>query len=80
MENLEIIAKETLDGGKYITSIEIAELTGKMHKHVMEAIRKMESAWEEARFLSRLELFGTFYRYAPLGSYPSAGQLLGGRV
>ena len=28
-----------------MTSLEIAELTGKQHKHVMEAIRKMESAW-----------------------------------
>ena len=28
-----------------ITSLEIAELTGKQHCHVMEAIRKMESAW-----------------------------------
>lgn len=49
MENLEIIAKETLDGGKYITSIEIAELTGKMHKDVMKAIRNMEPAWESER-------------------------------
>ena len=32
-----------------ITSIEIAELTGKMHKHVMEAIRKMKPAWESER-------------------------------
>ena len=30
-----------------ITSLEIAELTGKQHKHVMEAIRKMEPAWEK---------------------------------
>ena len=30
-----------------MTSLEIAELTGKMHKHVMEAIRKMEPAWEK---------------------------------
>ena len=28
-----------------MTSLEIAELTGKQHCHVMEAIRKMESAW-----------------------------------
>ena len=28
-----------------MTSLEIAELTGKQHKHVMEAIRKMEPAW-----------------------------------
>ena len=27
-----------------MTSLEIAELTGKQHKHVMEAIRKMETA------------------------------------
>ena len=30
-----------------MTSLEIAELTGKQHKHVMEAIRKMETAWEK---------------------------------
>ena len=28
-----------------MTSLEIAELTGKQHCHVMEAIRKMEPAW-----------------------------------
>ncbi len=28
-----------------MTSLEIAQVTGKMHKHVMEAIRKMEPAW-----------------------------------
>lgn len=47
--NTEIIAQETLNRGEYITSIEIAELTGKQHKHVMEAIRKMESSWESER-------------------------------
>jgi len=30
---------------QYMTSLEIAELTGKQHYHVMEAIRKMEPAW-----------------------------------
>jgi hypothetical protein len=30
-----------------MTSLEIAELTGKNHFHVMEAIRKMELAWEK---------------------------------
>ena len=30
-----------------MTALEIAELTGKQHKHVMEAIRKMEPAWEK---------------------------------
>ena len=29
-----------------MTSLEIAELTGKQHKEVMKAIRNMESAWE----------------------------------
>ncbi len=45
----EIIAREALDNTKYITSIEIAELTGKMHKDVMKAIRNMEPAWESER-------------------------------
>ena len=30
-----------------MTSLEIAELTGKQHFHVMEAIRKMEPAWRK---------------------------------
>ena len=30
-----------------MSSREIAELTGKMHKHVLEAIRTMEPAWKE---------------------------------
>ena len=49
--NTEIIAQETLNRGEYITSIEIAELTGKQHKNVMQAIRNMEPAWEAERGL-----------------------------
>ena len=30
-----------------MTSLEIAQLTGKQHKHLMEAIRKMEPTWEK---------------------------------
>ena len=30
-----------------MTSLEIAELTGKQHNHVMRDIRNMESAWEK---------------------------------
>ena len=30
-----------------MTSIEIAEVTGKQHKDVMRAIRNMESAWKK---------------------------------
>ena len=35
------------DQPQCMTSLEIAELTGKQHFHVMEAIRKMEPAWEK---------------------------------
>jgi phage regulator Rha-like protein len=35
------------DQPQRMTSLEIAELTGKQHFHVMEAIRKMEPAWEK---------------------------------
>ena len=38
-----------VDGEQRMTSVEIAELTGKQHKHVMEAIRKMEPAWENVQ-------------------------------
>ena len=34
-----------------MTSLEIAELTGKQHKNVMQAIRKMEPAWEKVNGL-----------------------------
>ena len=34
-----------VNDNQYMTSLEIAELTGKQHCHVMEAIRKMEPAW-----------------------------------
>ena len=34
-----------------ITSLEIAELTGKQHKNLMQAIRKMEPAWEKVQGL-----------------------------
>ena len=48
-----------------MTSLEIAELTGKQHKHVMEAVRKMEPAW--------VSIAGSNFR---LGSYKDAnGQL-----
>ena len=32
-----------------MTSLEIAEVAGKQHRHVLEAIRKMEAAWEKVR-------------------------------
>ena len=35
------------DKPQTMTSLEIAELTGKQHKNVMRAIRNMEPAWEK---------------------------------
>ena len=35
-----------------MTSLEIAELTGKQHKNVMQAIRNMEPAWEKVNGLN----------------------------
>lgn len=51
----EIARKET------ITSLEIAEVTGKRHSDVLEAIRNMESAWARVA-----------QRKFPLGSYKDA--------
>ncbi len=39
IQNLSVMNAQSM------TSLEIAQVTGKMHKHVMEAIRKMEPAW-----------------------------------
>ncbi len=38
---------DTLTTGQRMTSLEIAEVTGKQHKNVMQAIRNMEPAWEK---------------------------------
>ena len=58
-------SNNTQTGEPQMTSLEIAQLTGKQHKHVMEAIRKMEPAWET--------IAGSNFR---LGSYEDAnGQL-----
>ena len=40
---INIIQKEQSE--QTMTSLEIAELTGKQHKNVMQAIRNMEPAW-----------------------------------
>ena len=37
----QIVGNDT----QHMTSLEIAELTGKQHKDVLKAIRKMEPAW-----------------------------------
>ena len=70
LNNMEatIISLQTTHVGndnQHMTSLEIAEVTGKQHKHVMEAIRKMEPAW--------VQVAGSNFR---LGSYKDAnGQL-----
>lgn len=46
MEN-QIVTMEMVNDGQHITSLEIAELTGKAHNHVMRDIRNMEPAWEK---------------------------------
>lgn len=51
----DVIKKETM------TSLEIAEVTGKRHSDVLEAIRNMEPAWEKVA-----------QRKFPLGSYKDA--------
>lgn len=42
MNDMQII---TSSGMETMTSLQIAEITGKLHKDVLEAIRNMESAW-----------------------------------
>ena len=39
--------KDLINNTERMTSIEIAEVTGKQHKNVMQAIRNMEPAWEK---------------------------------
>ena len=39
------VGNDTQETIQHMTSLEIAELTGKQHKNVMQAIRNMEPAW-----------------------------------
>ena len=39
--------QDLINNVERMTSIEIAEVTGKQHKNVMQAIRNMEPAWEK---------------------------------
>ena len=56
--------KNNLDASQQtMSSLDIADATGKKHKHVMEAIRKMEAAWERVhgskfRLMSRTIVIG----------------------
>lgn len=38
-------AAKVIDGGQTMTSLQIAEITGRNHKDVMRSIREMEDAW-----------------------------------
>ncbi len=42
---MNVIQKSNAMGAQSMTSLEIAHVTGKMHKDVMKAIRNMEPAW-----------------------------------
>ena len=43
------VNNQRFDDQPHMTSLEIAELTGKQHKDVMKAIRNMEPAWENVQ-------------------------------
>ena len=49
--NSEKMVRSILIKEQTMTSLEIAELTGKQHKNVMQAIRNMEPAWEKVNGL-----------------------------
>jgi phage regulator Rha-like protein len=59
-------------GAERMTSLEIATIIGKQHKNVMQAIRNMESAWEQERGLKfqltqiREEIPNGGYRLRPV--------------
>ena len=55
------VNSQFFDDQPQMTSLEVAELAGKLHRHVMEAIRKMEPSW--------MKIAGSKFR---LGSYRDA--------
>ena len=57
-----IIQKE--ESEQTMTSLEIAELTGKQHKNLMQAIRNMEPAWEKVHGLK----FQLMFREVKIGN------------
>ena len=46
LQTQQIVGNDN-DNQQMMTSLEIAELTGKQHKNVMQAIRNMEPGWEK---------------------------------
>ena len=58
MKAITLVVNENQNGNvQTMTSLEIAELTGKQHKNIMQAIRNMEPAWEKVTGL-KFELSG----------------------
>ena len=51
METSIVINKTVRNDRQVMTSLEIAELTGKQHKNLMRDIRNMEPAWEKVQGL-----------------------------
>ena len=51
MKQISIITQSETSEPQRMTSLEIAALTGKQHKNVMQAIRNMEPAWEKVNGL-----------------------------
>ena len=51
METIALYQNENMmhNNVQTMTSLEIAELTGKQHNDLMKAIRKMEPAWEKVQ-------------------------------
>ena len=47
ISNTHVKSVSMAGNAPHMTSLEIAELTGKQHKNVMQAIRNMEPAWEK---------------------------------
>ena len=64
-----------------ITSLDIAQITGKPHNDVLKAIRKMEAAWEKvhqgkfSQMQIRIELPNGGYRLVPAFSLTKAESL-----
>ena len=52
METLVLTHTTNNTEKQMMTSLEIAEVTGKQHNDVMKAIRKMEPAWEKTTGLN----------------------------
>ena len=63
-ENQNENEKNMYGNVQHMTSLEIAELTGKQHKNVMQAIRNMEPAWEKVHGLK----FQLMFREVKIGN------------